>query len=149
MKVERPIVLGSPLAKVPYRSSPLGQHRELLFVFLQYIFRLLVCLAVMIWDISPGNKCCCIHCWAGLQSLSDVQWQWFSWLKKSSKLILLIILSGPKIVQETWIPVRSFDVPPELSLEDSNFISDFRVSALQACWVLSPNLWTFDVDIRR
>ena len=46
MKVKRPIILGSSLAKVPYRSSPLGQHLELLFVFLQYIFRLLVCFAV-------------------------------------------------------------------------------------------------------
>ena len=38
IKVKRPIILGSSLAKVPYRSSPLGQHLELLFVFLQYIF---------------------------------------------------------------------------------------------------------------
>ena len=46
IKVKRPIILGSSPAKVPYRSSPPGQHLELLFVFLQYIFRLLVCLAV-------------------------------------------------------------------------------------------------------
>ena len=46
IKVKRPIILGSSPAKVPYRSSPLGQHLELHFVFLQYIFRLLVCLAV-------------------------------------------------------------------------------------------------------
>ena len=44
--MKRPIILGSSLAKVPYRSSLLGQHTELLFVFLQYIFGLLVCLAV-------------------------------------------------------------------------------------------------------
>ena len=34
----------------------------------------------------------------------------------------------------------SSDVPAELSSEDSDFTSDFRVSALQACWVLLPNL---------
>ena len=44
--MKRPIILGSSLAKVRYRSSPLDQHLELLFVFLQYIFGLLVCLAV-------------------------------------------------------------------------------------------------------
>ena len=44
--MKRPIILGSSLAKVPYRSSPPGQHLELLSVFLQYIFRLQVCLAV-------------------------------------------------------------------------------------------------------
>ena len=56
--MRRPIILGSSLAKVPYRSSPLGQHLELLFVFLQYTFGLLVCLAVNGLETSPGNKCC-------------------------------------------------------------------------------------------
>ena len=56
--MKRPIILGSSLAKVPYRSSPLGQRLELLFVFLQYIFGLLVCLAVNGLETSPGNKCC-------------------------------------------------------------------------------------------
>ena len=46
IKVKKPIILGSYLAKVPYRSIPLGHYHEVLFVFLQYIFRLLVCLAV-------------------------------------------------------------------------------------------------------
>ena len=33
IKVKRPIILGSSLAKVPYRSGPLGQHLEQLFCF--------------------------------------------------------------------------------------------------------------------
>ena len=106
--MKRPIILGSSLAKVPYRSSPLGQHLELLFVFLQYIFGLLVCLAVnglethlLVTSVARDTSFMqCIHCCAGFQSLSDVQWQRFSWLKKSSKLILLMILSGPKLYRK-------------------------------------------------
>ena len=56
--MKRPVILGSSPAKVPYRSSPLGQHLELHFVFLQYIIRLLVCLAVNGLETSSGNKCC-------------------------------------------------------------------------------------------
>ena len=44
--MKRLIILSSSPAKVPYRSGPPDQHLELLFVFLQYIFGLLVCLAV-------------------------------------------------------------------------------------------------------
>ena len=115
--MKRPIILGSSLAKVHYISSPLGQHLELLFVFLQYIFGLLVCLAVMVWDLSPGKKCCSryfVHAISTVehsQSLSDVQWQRFSWLKKSCKLILLMIFSGPKLYRKLEFQSRVLTFP--------------------------------------
>ena len=78
-------------------------------MFLQYIFRLLVCLAVngletylpvtsvardtlfMLYPLLSRFAIC--FRW-------HVQWQRFSWLKKSSKLILLMILSGPELYRE-------------------------------------------------
>ena len=154
--MKRPIILGSSLAKVPHRPSPLGQHLQLLFVFLQYIFVLLVCLAVMVWDLSPGNKCCSryfVHAVSTVehsQSLSDVQWQRFSSLKKSCKLILLMmIFSGPKLCRKLEFQFRVLMIPlsclwkTQISLQ----IFESPLSRHAECHrpILEPSMLIFEV----
>ena len=108
---------------MPYRSSPLGHHLELhvLFVFLQYIWAAGLFGSEWFGDISHGNKCCSryfVHAVSTGEQVCNLfpmsSGKGFL-AQKILKLILLMILSGPKL---------SFDIPAELSLEDSNFTSD-------------------------
>ena len=144
---------------MPYRSSPLGQHLELLFVFLQYIFGLLVCLAVNALETSLGTTSVArdnlVHAVSTveqvLQSLSDVQWRRFSWLKKSSKLILLMMLSGPKLYRklEFQFGVLTFPLSclrlrkTQISLQV--FESPVSKHAECYCPVFEPSMLTFEV----
>ena len=84
-----------------------------------------------------------------MQSLSDVQWQRFSWLKKSSKLILLMILSGPKLYRKLEFQFRVLTFPlsclrkTQISLQ----ISESPLSRHAECYcpIFEPSMLIFEV----
>ena len=154
--MKRPIILGSSLTKVPYRSSPLGQHLELLFVFLQYMFELLVCLAV--------NG---LETYVLVRSVArDTSFMLYTLLsrfaisfrrpvakvflaQKSSKLILLIILGGPKLYRklEFQFGVLTFPLSCLWKTQISLQIFETPLSGHAECYcpIFEPSMLIFEV----
>ena len=92
---------------------------------------------------------CCIHCLADLQSLSYVQWQRFSWLRKSSKLILLMILSGPTLYRklEFQFGVLTFPLSclPKTQISLQIFESPLSRHAECYCPIFEPSMLILEV----
>ena len=128
-------------------------------MFLQYIFRLLVCLAVndletylpvtsvardtsfMLYPLL-SRFAICFRC--------HVQWQRFSWLKKSFKLILiLMILSGPKLYRKLEFQFGVLRFPlsclrkTQISLQI--FESPLCRHAECYCLIFEPSMLIFEV----
>ena len=86
---------------------------------------------------------------AGLQSLSDVQWQRFSWLEKSSKLILLMILSGPDLYRklEFQFGVLTFPLSCLRKTQISLQIFESPLSRHAECYcpIFEPSMLIFEV----
>ena len=78
-----------------------------------------------------------------------VQWQRFSWLKKSSKLILLMILSGPELYRKLEFQFRVLTFPlsclrkTQISLQI--FESPLSRHAECYCPIFEPSILIFEV----
>ena len=153
--MKRPIILGSSLAKMPYRSIPLGQHFELLFVFLQYIFGLLVWLAVngletylLVVSVARDTSFMLYTLLSRFAisfrcPVAKISWQ------KSSKLILLMILSGPKLYRklEFQFGVLTFPLSCLWRTQISLQIFESPLSRHAECYcpIFEPSMLIFEV----
>ena len=127
-------------------------------MFLRYIFRLLVCLAVngletyltvtsvardtsfMLYPLL-SRFAICFRC--------HVQWERFSWLKKYSKLILLMILSDPELYRKLEFQFGVLRFPlsclrkTQISLQI--FESPLCRHAERCCSIFEPSMLIFEV----
>ena len=111
-------------------------------------------------DISPGNKCCSkyfIHVVSTVEQAHNLfpmsSGKGFPWIKKSSRLILLMILSGPKLCRKLEFQFGSLKFPlnclwkTQISLRI--FESLLRRHDGCYCPIFEPSMLIFEVWVVR